>query len=73
MQFFFNPGPSVTIDEELITFYGRCKFRLFIPTKPDRYGVEANCFAAEPYVGKVENEPKENNGPEVVKRLVAST
>lgn len=78
---FLVPSESVVIDEELITFHGRCKFRLYIPTKPGKYGIEANvlsdsesyyCFAAEPYAGKVSNQPKDyNSGPEVVKRLVA--
>ncbi|KAF2892290.1 hypothetical protein ILUMI_13883 [Ignelater luminosus] len=78
---FLNPSESVVIDEELITFHGRCKFRVFIPTKPGKYGIEANvlcdsenyyCFAVEPYAGKCENQPKGyNSGPEVVKRLVA--
>lgn len=78
---FLVPSESVVIDEELITFYGRCKFRLYIPTKLGKYGIEANmlcdseayyCFAAEPYAGKVINQPKDyNSGPEVVKRLVA--
>lgn len=71
---------SVVIDEELITFHSRCKFRLYIPTKPGKYGIEANVlcdsenyyyFAAEPYTGKVINQPKDyNSGPEVVKRFV---
>lgn len=79
---FLATSDSVVIDEELITFHGRCKFRLYnIPTKPGKYGIEANvlcdsenyyCFAAEPYTGKVMNQPKDyNSGPEVVKRLVA--
>ncbi|XP_030764874.1 piggyBac transposable element-derived protein 4-like [Sitophilus oryzae] len=77
---FLAPSESVVIDEELITFHGRCKFRLYIPTKPGKYGIEANvlcdsknyyCFAAEPYAGKVINQPKDyNSGPAVVKRLV---
>ncbi|XP_030765541.1 uncharacterized protein LOC115889632 isoform X2 [Sitophilus oryzae] len=78
---FLAPSESVVIDEELITFHGRCKFRLYTPTKPGKYGIEANvlcdsenyyCFAAEPYAGKVINQPKDyNSGPAVVKRLVA--
>ncbi|XP_050305575.1 uncharacterized protein LOC126742815 [Anthonomus grandis grandis] len=77
---FLVPSESVVIDEELITFHGRCKFRLYIPIKPGKYGIKANvlcdsenyyCFAAEPYAGKVINQPKDyNSGPEVVKRLV---
>ncbi|KAJ4438274.1 hypothetical protein ANN_14213 [Periplaneta americana] len=41
---FYNPNEFVTVDEELITFHGRCPFRLYIPTKPGKYGIEVNLF-----------------------------
>ncbi|KAJ4441182.1 hypothetical protein ANN_11033 [Periplaneta americana] len=57
---FYNPIESTTVDEELKTFHGRCPFRLYIPTKPGKYGIEVNllcdsntnyCLAADPYAG----------------------
>ncbi|KAJ4440609.1 hypothetical protein ANN_08755 [Periplaneta americana] len=57
---FYNPNESATVDEELKTFHGRCPFRLYIPTKPGKYGIEVNllcdsntnyCLAADPYAG----------------------
>ena len=30
----YSPGPHVTVDEQLLSFRGRCSFRMFIPNKP---------------------------------------
>ncbi|XP_049774726.1 piggyBac transposable element-derived protein 4-like [Schistocerca cancellata] len=71
---FYNPSESVTVNEELVTFHGRCPFGLYIPTKPGKYGIEVNllcdsdtkyCFAADLYAGK-----NHNSGPEIVRRLI---
>ncbi|XP_041986312.1 piggyBac transposable element-derived protein 4-like [Aricia agestis] len=36
----YIPGEYVTIDEMLLAFRGRCKFRQYIPSKPAKYGVK---------------------------------
>ena len=36
----YRPGKFVTIDEHLCRYKGRCKFRQYIPSKPDRYGLK---------------------------------
>lgn len=36
----YTMGPNVTIDEMLIPFRGRCKFRIYIPKKPAKYGIK---------------------------------
>lgn len=36
----YVPGESVTVDEQLVRFFGRCKFKVFMPSKPDKYGVK---------------------------------
>jgi len=36
----YRCGPSVTVDEQLINFYGNCRFRMFIPSKPGKYGLK---------------------------------
>lgn len=57
----YVPGTNVTIDEQLLAFRGRCKFRMYIPNKPAKYGIKlemvcdsgtrymVNCT---PYLGK---------------------
>jgi len=34
------PGSMLTVDEELVTFRGRCPFKQYIPSKPGRYGIK---------------------------------
>lgn len=36
----YSPGECLTIDEMLIAFRGRCKFRQYIPSKPAKYGIK---------------------------------
>lgn len=36
----YIPGPYVTIDEQLLGFRGRCPFRMYIPNKPNKYGIK---------------------------------
>ncbi|XP_060905369.1 piggyBac transposable element-derived protein 1-like [Labrus mixtus] len=43
--------PSVTIDEQLVPFRGRCKLRQFMPSKPAKYGIKIfwMCDTRVPY------------------------
>lgn len=36
----YIPGDCLTIDEMLIAFRGRCRFRQYIPSKPSKYGIK---------------------------------
>ncbi|KAJ4947870.1 hypothetical protein JOQ06_009901, partial [Pogonophryne albipinna] len=36
----FNPGEDICVDEQLVAFRGRCKFRQYIPSKPAKYGLK---------------------------------
>lgn len=56
----YVPEAVVTVDEQLLPFRGRCPFRIYIPNKPDRYGIklfmlnDANtyyCINAIPFLG----------------------
>ena len=51
LPLFYNPGPNVTIDEQLMPFRGRCPFRQYIPSKPAKYGIKiwAACDATSSY------------------------
>lgn len=36
-------GKSICIDEMLIGFRGRCKFKMYLPSKPVKYGIKIMC------------------------------
>lgn len=40
----FSLGTNVTIDEMLVGFRGRCKFKIYMPKKPARYGIKIMCL-----------------------------
>ena len=57
----YKAGIDVTIDEQLMTFRGRCPFKMYLPDKPGRYGVKIwiladsktnYCCNLEVYTGK---------------------
>lgn len=81
-QLYYTPFENLTIDEELVAFRGRCKFRQYLPNKPAKYGikifalVDAKTFYSlnlEIYAGEQPEGPyKVSNKPhDVVDRLVA--
>lgn len=56
--------------EQLVGFYGRCKFRQYMPSKPEPYGVKfwllvcakSNyVWKIHPYLGKSDDSPPEKN------------
>ena len=51
LSLFYNPEPNVIIDEQLMSFRGRCPFRQYIPFKPAKYGTQiwAACDATSSY------------------------
>lgn len=71
----YNPGPNVTIDEQLMPFRGRCPFWQYIPSKPAKYGIKiwAACdttssyaWNLQVYTGKPdEGAPEKNQGMRV--------
>lgn len=57
----YKPGSYITVDEQLVGFRGRCPFRMYIPNKPNKYGLKLVMMAdsstkymcnAMPYMGK---------------------
>ena len=76
----YSMGQNVTIDEMLPGFRGRCGFRQYIPSKPNKYGIKIFCMAdsklfytgnLEIYAGKQPKSPYfvDNKSVAVVKRL----
>lgn len=60
----YTPYEYVTIDEQLLNFRGRCSFKMYLPNKPDKYGLkivmmcDAKTYymcSAIPYTGKDPN------------------
>lgn len=36
----YSPSHECTVDEQLLSFRGRCKFRVYMKDKPDKYGLK---------------------------------
>lgn len=62
---YYTPGEYVTIDEQLLSIRGRCSFKVYIPNKPDKYGLkivmmcDSKTFyvvSGIPYIGKEKRE-----------------
>ena len=78
----YPPSEFVTIDEILVAFRGRCRFRQYIPNKPARYGIKMQAMAdartyytckMEVYAGKQPDGPYkvDNSSFAVVTRLIS--
>ncbi|CAJ1061412.1 piggyBac transposable element-derived protein 4-like [Xyrichtys novacula] len=52
----YNPGPEITVDEQLVPFRGRCPFRQYIPSKPAKYGIKTwvACDSKSSYAWKMQ-------------------
>ena len=67
----FVPYANITIDEQLVDFGGRCAFRVFMKSKPAKYGLKLwiLCHSATSYAlilqfytGKAGSRPEQNQG-----------
>ncbi|KAE8278148.1 hypothetical protein D5F01_LYC23788 [Larimichthys crocea] len=66
----FNPDRDICVDEQLVPFKGRCRFRQYMPKKPAKYGlkISATCdvkisyaWRLQVYTGKETGRPAETN------------
>ncbi|XP_071200510.1 piggyBac transposable element-derived protein 4-like [Salvelinus alpinus] len=72
----YNPGPEVTVDEQLVPFRGCCPFREYLPSKPAKYGIkiwvacdaQSSCaWKMQVYTGKpTSGGPEKNQGMRVL-------
>lgn len=79
LQDAYIPSWCMTVDEQLVTFRGKCPFRQYIPSKPGRNGIKfwticdsitAYAWKLEVYTGKTGEKREKNQGGDVVMRLV---
>ncbi|XP_043270636.1 uncharacterized protein [Venturia canescens] len=78
----YEPSTDITIDEQLIGFRGRCCFRIYMKSKPDKYGLKvlmcndaqtSYMISAIPYVGKVTPERGDSVPTYFVRKLLDCT
>ena len=71
----YSPNTTVTVDERLATFRGKCPFRMYIKSKPGRYGIKiwvcsdfetAYVLNSQVYTGMTNNQTQTNQGQRVV-------
>uniref|UniRef100_UPI003AAEECD7 piggyBac transposable element-derived protein 4-like n=1 Tax=Centroberyx gerrardi TaxID=166262 RepID=UPI003AAEECD7 len=71
----FNPGRDVCVDEQLVPFRGRCRFRQYVPRKPAKYGIKiwvacdvvtSYAWKMQIYTGKSDGSPEVNQGKRIV-------
>ena len=43
-QKYYTPGQNFMIDEMLVPFRGRCRFRMYMPKKPAKFGLQIMCL-----------------------------
>lgn len=75
----YSPTTNITVDERLAAFRGNCPFRVYMKSKPGKYGIKiwiaADSFTAyitnlQTYTGMVNNRSEINQGNRVVMDLV---
>lgn len=75
----YSPGENITVDERLATFRGKCPFRVYIKSKPGRYGIKiwvcsdsdtAYILNSQVYTGMINNQREINQGLRVVLDMV---
>ncbi|XP_071056574.1 piggyBac transposable element-derived protein 4-like [Onthophagus taurus] len=75
LQDAYIPYENLTVDEQLLTFRGRCPSKQYIPSKPGKYGIKiwAACdsktsyaYNCQIYIGKTADQRERNQGKRVV-------
>ncbi|XP_047120280.1 piggyBac transposable element-derived protein 4-like [Schistocerca piceifrons] len=75
----FIPSSNITVDEHLCVYRGRCSFKVYIPSKPGKYGIKIWCAVdcehgymtnLQMYTGRSGDMRELNQGKRVVLDLV---
>ncbi|KAF4517452.1 hypothetical protein B566_EDAN004490 [Ephemera danica] len=75
---YYTPGDNITVDEQLLPYRGRCGFRQYMPSKPDKYGIKVWVATdsdtyyplnTRPYLGREGNERAVGLGSQVFTTL----
>jgi hypothetical protein len=76
----FVPYEHITVDEQLVSFRGKCPFRQYMKSKPAKYGIKiwlaadsksSYCYNMQVYCGKsLTGEREKNQGERVVLDLI---
>ncbi|CAK9834292.1 PiggyBac transposable element-derived protein 4 [Anthophora retusa] len=76
----YNATNTGCVDEQLMTFRGRCSFKEYMPSKPGKYGIKIwtlcdtttfYCCNIDVYLGKIANAPEKQQESRVVKQLTS--
>lgn len=75
----YSPNSHLTVDEQLVSFRGRCPFRVYMKSKPAKYGIKiwalvdnhsTYALNLQVYRGKESNKSEKDQGKRVVLDLV---
>jgi hypothetical protein len=75
-----NTSSHVTVDEQLFPFRGYAPFRVYMKSKPEKYGIKiwiladsttSYCKNLQVYLGKKDGKPEREQGKRVVLDLVS--
>lgn len=75
----YKPSANLCVDEQLVVFKGRCPFKVYIPSKPGKYGIKiwvcadvqnSYCCTFDIYAGQIGRTPEIGQGERVVLQLV---
>ncbi|KAG5865048.1 hypothetical protein JTB14_005144 [Gonioctena quinquepunctata] len=75
----YSPGAYITVDESLVTFRGKCPFRVYMKSKPGRYGIKILVCAdyktgfvlnSQVYTGMIDGQREKDQRKRVVLDLV---
>jgi hypothetical protein len=73
----YSPSTNITVDERLAAYRGNCPFRVYMNSKPARYGIwvaadskTANICNMQIHTGVVNNKREVNQGSRVVMEIV---